>query len=382
MDQAAYEQLLRDYEQFCRTQQSVPDLTVSVGSVGGPIVVLVHGIGGNAQHWTDPLSLNPDDTWLFDLNTKPPVGGGGIVRSRPYAPGSVMPWGDLLRDQQISWVTWSQAQSSGPLDIAVREAVNVLSALESRVFAPLAADVATPGGTVPSLILLCHSRGGLVARAALKELSSAGVPHLRRVITISTPHRGSYMPRLAQVYNDSLSNAIDFSSLEHSLPGPIRAIVAHRIEPLLADLANRVREALLHAFGTISQGPGFDELVPGSAMLQALEAGEQPLPGVEYVAFAGSQPAFVQFYLSAAGQVVRFLGVVGPFLIGRLRLIPGLLAQFGGLVELEQGDSAVGLPSSHWPDAFGASHQVLPINHMQALVDPALQQAVLPHLQN
>ena len=38
---------------------------------------------------------------------------------------------------------------------------------------------AAGGGDPPPLVLLCHSRGGLVARAALKALGAAGVPHLR-----------------------------------------------------------------------------------------------------------------------------------------------------------------------------------------------------------
>src|SRR5262249_32283516 len=154
---------------------------------------------------------------------------------------------------------------------------------EGRVFGPYADDVAANDGTVPALILLCHSRGGLVARAALKQLGAAGVPHLRRGVTLCTPHRGSYMPRPADAYDSGLTPALDFSSLGHPLPGPIRLLVERQIDPLLTDLANRVRVALLHTFGTLGQGPGFAELVPGSPALQALEDGEQPIPGVEYV---------------------------------------------------------------------------------------------------
>ena len=50
---------------------------------------------------------------------------------------------------------------------------------------------------------------------------------------------------------------------------------------------------------------------------------------------------------------------------------------YGGHAEMLKGDSAVGLTSSQWPGAFRAHHQELKANHKQALVDPALQQAVL-----
>jgi len=53
-----------------------------------------------------------------------------------------------------------------------------------------------------------------------------------------------------------------------------------------------------------------------------------------------------------------------------------VVGTFGGLAELGHGDSAVSLTSSHWPEAFGAEHRIVAVNHMQALVDSSLQQAV------
>ncbi len=53
-----------------------------------------------------------------------------------------------------------------------------------------------------------------------------------------------------------------------------------------------------------------------------------------------------------------------------------MVGTFGGLAELGHGDSAVSLTSSHWPEAFGAEHRIVAVNHMQALVDSSLQQAV------
>ena len=143
-----------------------------------------------------------------------------------------------------------------------------------------------------------------------------------------------------------------------------------------------MREALLHAFGPLAQGPGFEELIPGSAMLTALASGEQPLPNVQYHSFGGSNPVFVKFYVSELGHAVYLVSAVGSFLVERLAQLPGVASAYGGLAELLQGDSAVGLASSHWPDGFSGQHQELHYNHMQALVDPAVQQAVLPLLQD
>jgi len=379
MDQPTFEGLLNDFQQHCSGENTLPDLAVATGRLDAPIVVLIHGIGGNAQHWADPVGLNPADTWLFDLNVQP-HGASGLGSSPPYQPGSVTAWVQLLRNEGITAVTWSQSQPGDLIQYAVTEAVAVLSALEQRVFTLYDQDVAASGGALPPLLLLCHSRGGLVARAALKQLGSGGVPHLRKVITLCTPHHGSYMPKLADTYNSTLSNQMDFSSLGHNLPGPLGSMLGHRIDPILAELANRVREALLHSFGTLAQGPGFDELDPQSAMLQELADGEQPLPGVRYYGFGGTNPTFIHFYLCEMGHTVHLLGTASAFLVEQLARIPGVADRFGGLAELDKGDSAVGPESSTWPDAFGAPHQTFAVNHMQALIDPALQQATLQAL--
>lgn len=382
MDQPTFEGLLEDFRQHCSTESNIPDLTLSAGHADGPVIVLIHGIGGNAQHWTDPTGLNPDDTWLFNLDADPSHDDGGLGSSPPYQPGSVASWTQVLGNEGYTTVTWSQSQPSDLIQYAVQEAVAVLTGLEQRVFGPYDQDVAANGGNVPPLVILCHSRGGLVARTALKQLGSGGVPHLRKVITLCTPHHGSYMPALAAEYNHILGDSMDFSNLGHSLPGPIHHLVQHKIDPILSNMANRVREALLHSFGTLAQGPGFEELDPQSAMLQGLADGEQPLPGVQYYGFNGSDPTFIHFFLVEAGHAFHLFGTASAILVEQLARIPGVGDRFGGLAELDRGDSAVSPESSRWPDAFGAPHQEFHVNHMQALIDPSLQQAVLDTLRS
>lgn len=373
MDQAIFEGLLRDFQVTVTASAGLVDLTVTAGRFDAPVVVLIHGIGGTAQHWTDPVGLPIDDTWLFDLATSPPAATTGLGLSPPYQEGSVTPWTRLLAGQGMTTITWSQARPNDLLQYAVAEATALLDTLEARLFRPYAQDVAVTG-SVPPLILLCHSRGGLVARSALKALGAAGVPHLRAVITLATPHAGSYMPRLADDYNNGLGNRIDFRGLTAALPG----FVAARVEPLLDAVANQVREGLLHRFGNVAEGPGYDELLPGSAALTALAAGEGPLPGVRYDSFGGSNPSFIRFYLCEAGQHLA-LPELSPFLVVELSRLPDVAARYGGLAELSQGDSSVALSSSAWPAVFdsGEHHRVMLLNHMQALVSPALQAAVL-----
>ncbi len=377
MDFPTFDGLLRGFQQEIGTAHNLPDLTVSGGRVDAPVVVLVHGIGGNAMHWADPIGLSASSTWLFNLAAEPGTHVSGIGSSPPYAPGSVTSWCQTLANEGFTYVTWSLTNPNDTLDYSVADTIAVLRGLEERVFAPYEADVAANGGSVPPLVILCHSRGGLVTRAALKQLGSAGVPHLRKVVTLCTPHGGSFMPRLASDYNTTLGTSLDFDDLAQGLPGPLKHVVGKRITPLLEDMANRVRTALLHSFGTLAQGPGFAELDPASDTMHALVRDEQPLPNVQYHGFAGSDPTFIHFYLCELGRAFHLLATASPFLVEQIARIPGVGEQYGGLAELSRGDSAVGQESSKWPAAFGASHRVLSLNHMQALIDPTLQRQVL-----
>ncbi len=377
MEQARFEELLSNFQTQCSTEHTIFDLSAVAGQIDAPIVLLVHGIGGNFRHWADPVSMNVNDTWLFDIHAKPAKGAKGIVSSPPYQAGAVTSWTQFLANNHISYVNFSQAKPGDLLDSAVQEVAGILSSLEKLVFEPYEQDVAANGGAVPPLIIVCHSRGGLVTRAALKQLGSAGVPHLRKVITLSTPHHGSFMPKLANDYNNLLHTQLDFTSLAHSLPNPIKGFVEHTIGQYLNGLANLVREALMHSFGTPAQSPGFVELMPDSPTLQALAQDEQPLPGVQYYSFGGNEPTFVNFFLSVMGQSVHVLATASQWLIEALGRIPGVHDEFGGLAEMNQGDSAVSVTSSHWPEAFAAPHADFKINHMQVLIDRPLQEAVL-----
>ena len=373
VDQVTFQGLLHDAEGAIAAANGLLDLTITAGNFDAPIVVLIHGIGGTAQHWTDPVRIPIDDTWLFDLASPPPAPASGLCLSPPYAEGSVTPWTRLLNGRGMTTVAWSQARPNDQIEYAVSEAKSLFGALEARLFAPYSQDVGE-NGAVPRLVLLCHSRGGLVARAALKDLGAASVPHLRTVITLCTPHTGSYMPQVADDYNSGLGNQIDVRGLTAALPG----FLAAQFVPLLGEIADQVRLGLLHRFGPVALGPGYDELLPGSAMLTALVQGEAPLPGVRYVSFGGSNPSFIRLYLCQAGQHIA-LPDVSPFLVAELSHLPDIGTRYGGLAELSQGDSSVALSRSPWPAIFGAGdkHQVVYINHMQALVSPALQQAVM-----
>ena len=364
MDQAGLEAFLDDVRGALGGMQ---DLATSAGDPSRPLVVLVHGIGGSAQHWSDPVGIDVNTTWLFDTSAtaqpQPCPDVAGLLMSPPYGASAMQSWTQALQANGISWLNFTQSQPQGALAVAVDELKRILMAIE-----PQAASANAP----PPLALLCHSRGGLVARQALKDLGGAALPHLNHVVTLCTPHAGSWMPRLSRDYDRTLQEQVDVGQLD-LVPG-LRGVLAG----LLTPLANYVRLSLLHAFGAMPEGPAFDELLPGSELLQQLAAGEEPLPNVTYTGFGGSAPGVVSLYAKPLGHALKLLTLASAPLTELFdRTIPLARSQYGGLAELDQGDSAVSLASSHWPDSFAASWQQLPLNHMQALVDPSLQRAVV-----
>ncbi|GAC1551337.1 MAG: hypothetical protein NVS2B7_27320 [Herpetosiphon sp.] len=376
MDQSGWVQLLGNFENTFRAQHPGSDLAAVAGQVGAPLVVLVHGIGGEARHWSDPVGLSTGATWLFDPDAAPPPAPReiSVTQSPPYKAGAVTTWCQALSNQQMSYLNWSQSDPDDRLDIAVQELVGILSAVEEQLFAPQAQD-GTTDSPVPSLVLLCHSRGGLVARAALKQLGKAGVPHLQKVLTLSTPHGCSYMPKLSNDYEATLRHYLDFSFLKKQIPG---WLVPPQLDAVLSLLTGNVSSSLLRTFGAPAQGVGFQELVPGSAMLRALAENEQPLPGVQYMGFGGSNPTFIKFFVEVVGWSLPGVPIASALIVNQLiRVLPEVATAYGNLAELDAGDSAVSLASSRWPAVFGATHQNLPFNHMQALVHGPVQQAVV-----
>lgn len=383
MEQTQFSQLMNDFKGQLAAQNKIKDLSIFAGNANLPIVVMVHGIGGTAQHWSNPAGVNIEETWLFNISGRPAYQNDKVVPSPTYQPNQVTSWCQFLTTNNISWVNFTQSDNQGPLQTAVNELILILNTLEAQVFQPYAQQVNTDGsGQVPSLILLCHSRGGLVTRSALKQMGKGNLPHLRKVITLHTPHAGSYMPQLSDDYDKFLATKLDFKAVGNKLPKLVSSIFTSVIGNYISQVDDWVCKALKSSFGTMPNGVGFDELIPNSQMLKDLAQGEQPFPGVEYHGFGGSNPIFLNLYLCILDQTLSLLEVVNTELLGMLGAIPEVHSRYGGLAELDKGDSAVSITSSQWPSAFNATHQLFPINHMQALLDPNLQKAVLPLLQN
>ena len=97
------------------------------------------------------------------------------------------------------WTPWLQRLQGSPhaykavsLEPAFGSIDNYVAHIDQAV-----SQVAQVSGMPP--LLVCHSMGGLAARAWLKKMQGAG--RVYRVVTLGTPHSGTWLARFGQSHN-------------------------------------------------------------------------------------------------------------------------------------------------------------------------------------
>jgi hypothetical protein len=151
-----------------------------------------------------------------------------------------------------------------------------------------------PPGVKLDVDIVCHSRGGLVARILSGELGYVPVDQLAvgRIVFAGTPNAGTPL-----VDASNISALIDrFTSLLNVVPpGPWSTI-----EGMVEGILELVKIVGVGAMGGL---PGLNAMAPGSDLLTALDAG--PAPGaVHYAVHANFEPTGALISLLRAGDAV------------------------------------------------------------------------------
>lgn len=327
-------------------------VTVAGGDTSKPIVVLLHGNGGNAFDMSNPDGMTPRYDHDF-TEPFPPDRDLGWSAYPGIGPWSfwldnfkeVTGWQPKLRDHNFRTVNYSQIDPSDFLARPVLELAGILQAIATQI----------PDSRIA---LLAHSRGGLLARKCLKDNSKQPWLEARilKVITLHSPHQGSALADVAA----GLSAAI---MSMRSAVGPI-------VDSALGWLEN------------IVNSNSYQELSENGSFLAALRAGETPIPGTQYFTFGGTSvvftrllawfyaasSAFPQWHLPPFHHVITTIEL--PFVSPVLNSLPPLTD------EIAEGKGDILVADSHSGLAF-AAHQTNMISHAEALWDPNLQGQVL-----
>jgi hypothetical protein len=331
-----------------------------------PVVVLLHGGGGSIYHMTAPGSVwfsepgVPASRYNYNYTAPLPVyqdlgwqayPGVGLHHFSTDSLKSVRSWRSFLSSQGYRTVTYSQLDPNGFLARPLAELGPVLDAVRSRF----------PGAKI---VLLGHSRGGLLIRKYLKDNAGnpARVGGIVGVITLHSPHQGSSVANLA-----AAKTAIE--------------LIAGGLAPIVAGALFGVR-TLLDSLGY------YLELSVGGPFLTALANGEGPLPGVSYFTYGGTsvrlgrivgwwhmpesswpQWRWPPFHHVIRGDEEGLLRLLTAWVYSPLTAFPEMRNYVGDM--LTTGETAR-LPFS--------VHRTNYVNHAEALWDPNLQQQVLGNL--
>ncbi len=354
----------------CRQTWTIAKLStpgvICRGNPAKPAFLLFHGLHQSAETWTKPSSTQ----YNFDYRHTPkdhdlgkhagPNAGVYKVGHSDVLDVDRANWFDFLALQGYTVATWSQPGAA--FDPAYKSAQ---AAFEQFLTDTASLNPAAP----PPIVLLAHSRGGLLIRKILKEYPQAK-GRVRWVITLHTPHHGSQVAVAPGVIAEQTSELFNNVQLPPDVHHPLKQLALLLVTPL-----------------TRMVDEGSRELAPESALMRDLENGERPLEGASYYTFGGTQPTLYRMYtwlftpMSAVPQYKNLqqyfdwqvkaaeVPLVSPMLDKVRAVVPEIKAGYG--------DSLVTDQSARLPASFNAIHQTDQLNHAEVLWNPDVQHRVV-----
>lgn len=307
------------------------DITVFKGDRDKPAVVFIHGLGMDKRIWESPEDARvlggrfPLRLLLYS-EPDPDIAETGSRRlflGKP--PGRLTTIFHDLKEQGYTLIAWSQKRPAAEISIAASELRDVIKIYE---------DYCKNG-----IVLIGHSRGGLIAREYLKY----GDKRVRVLITLSTPHKGS---RLAQ-WADYIA--------------PLVSI----INPLLSDSEKGTLAYTVKRVFDFLESKAVKELLPESRFFKSIDDGR--VDGIYYISFGGKDPTLFCVYRGVSGD--REDGGQKRFVLRPKRVfaIPGIFEKlfperhFPDEMKKGMGDGLVTTESSklQWAD----EHYNFDVNH-------------------
>lgn len=280
------------------------DAEIHHGDPARPVCILIHGLGMSKTIWTDPR------------NARLLGGLSSIGRLLVGGSGSKTVFHDLVREG-YTVCAYSQRRPMGPMVAQVQELADLIQTC--------AAD--------RKIVLIGHSRGGIIGRAYAEAGGGAGISGL---ITIASPHAGSELARWA-LYARPLAQR-----LARIIPGGDNP-----------GLALGAAKRVLGLFGSRAM----EELLPDSSLIRCLS----PSPPSDMMAYSmgGTDPNL--------------------FHIGRLFSYPASLKMIfpesALLPEMYLGDGLVTPDSARL--AYALEHKDFALNHIHILMNRTARRTVM-----
>jgi len=322
------------------------------------VILFLHGLGGNKADWSFPAWRS----YHWDHERGPANRESDNHLTPPLNPWDILPEFSLsdLRDDVRCWagvltslghtvINYSQDGPQRPVEVPLEQ-------LEERIVPFIRSKVLVGPLAGKRVVVLCHSRGGILVRAYIHRQPQEASEWIGQVITLCSPHQGTLAPRAKQ-------RLVDAATALGLFPFP----------PLVS--------AVSRVTGWLDETPGANQLLPDDPIFSEL-AVPADVPDIEFATFGGTSVRYTRVYswhftpdsyIPNFGDFpdIRFdwtmfpvqLPVVSP----ALECLPDVV------VDDEQdegeGDGLVAADLARLP---GAPHESLPINHAEALWDEEL----------
>lgn len=330
--------------------------TTYKGHENMPAIIFIHGLGMDKNIWVNPREsrvLAGEFPITTLLGKKPQPSDLGRREQKPkddipkfsYGehPGNLQTLFHDLREKNYTVVTWSQKSPAAPMDDVVHELEEVVEETSTL--------------TRDGIILIGHSRGGLVARKYLMGRDRS----IRGLVTISTPHKGSSLAKF----------------------GTYLSPLAKLLIPLFSDEEKGTVSFAINRISEFFRSEALKELLPESACIQSLE--DEPCEWVSYVTIGGTNPTLFSLYkwkldVVKEGDHERwFLKPRELFSIPDIfeRVVP--FNMYPEEMKKGKGDGLVSAESSRIP--WGNEHYLFHLNHAEILFDKNVRETVIKQIE-
>lgn len=328
------------------------DLTMIRGDADKPAVVFVHGLGMDKNIWVSPdesrilggsipvgLLVAPEP----ELQLKG-TGERGEARRISFGeiPRNLTTLFHDFRNCGYTVIAWSQKRPSAEIEVAVAELREILSLFGKYCRS--------------GIILIGHSRGGLVARAYLKE----GDERVSALVTLATPHKGSEMAQWARHLTPLIS------VVNPLLSGSEKGTLKHTVERIFDFL----------------QSTAVREILPDSQFFRTLD--DRKIEGVYYLSAGGDAPSLFSVYRRVADRAQDDNRKKCIARTQKVFSVPDVLEKilpervFPDEMKPGRGDGLVSVKSSkiQWAD----EHHVFEVNHAGILFNGRVRMRVMESL--
>ncbi len=326
--------------------------TVFKGHKDTPAVVFIHGLGMDKNIWVNPLEsriLAGEFPIKTILCKKPHPRDLGLSNRRPNEDFPKFSFGEQpdtlqtlfhnLKQKGYTVVTWSQKRPAEPIDYVVKELKEIVE--DTRTL------------TRSGIILVGHSRGGLIGRKYLMERDRS----IRGLVTIATPHGGSSLAKLANYLSP----------------------LAKLLGPFFSDKEKGTVSFTIKRISEFFRSNALKELLPESECIQSLK--DEPCKWVSYITIGGTNPTLFsiyrwKWYTVREGDYQRwFLKPEKIFSIPDVfeKVVPAYL--YPQEIKKGKGDGLVSAESSKVP--WCSEHHIFHLNHAQLLFDKGVRETVI-----